>query len=90
MGKLGSQAEYSLLSSCSLIRQVNMHLSALFDHLLIPIMPEKILTRDLSCPLGFCFLGCFLSAHLCLSQPLILTFVQAKQPSLALGIGFDF
>ena len=74
----------------SLITQVNMHLLVLFDYPPVPIMPEQILTHDLSCPLGFCFLGCFLSALLCLSHPLIFTFVEAKQPNLALQIGFNF
>ena len=80
----------SFLSSSSLITQVNMHLLVLFDYPPVPIMPEQILTHDLSCPLGFCFLGCFLSALLCLSHPLIFTFVEAKQPNLALQIGFNY
>ena len=80
----------SFFSSSSLIMQVNMHLLVLFDYPPIPVMPEQILTHDPSCPLGFCFLGCFLSVLLYLSHPLIFTFVEAKQPNLALRIGFKF
>lgn len=78
------------LLKLSLITQVNMHLLVLFDYPPIPVMPEQILTHDPSCPLGFCFLGCFLSVLLYLSHPLIFTFVEAKQPNLALRIGFKF
>lgn len=88
-GRTGSQAE-GCLSYQTVFWSSRWICTCLPLCLPIPIQPEKILTCDLSCPLGFSSLGCFLPIPLYLSQYLVFTLVQANQSSLALGTGFDF
>ena len=58
----GDPGSLHFLPSGCLIKQMTMHLPTLFAYP-IPPEPEKILAHDLFCPLGFCFLGYFLSAR---------------------------